>query len=60
MHKQHIINTPDTDICYKISTVSANPNENLVEVTLTNTNSLLGYSYRKSSQNLQPMPFYVI
>ena len=36
-HKQHIINTSDTDICYKKSTVSASPNEKLYGVTLTNT-----------------------
>jgi len=36
-HKQHIIDTSDTDICYKKSTVSASPNEKLLEVTLTNT-----------------------
>ena len=56
-HKQHIINTSDTDICYKNSTVSGNPN---VEVTLTNKYSLLGYSYWKCSQKLQLIPFYVI
>ena len=36
-HKQHIIDTSDTDICYKKSTVSASPNEKLYGVTLTNT-----------------------
>ena len=35
--KQHIIDTSDTDICYKKSTVSASPNEKLYGVTLTNT-----------------------
>ena len=36
-HKQHIIDTSDTDICYKKSTESVSPNQNLLEVTLTNT-----------------------
>ena len=36
-HKQHIINTSDTDLCYKKSSVSASPNEKLLGVTLTNT-----------------------
>ena len=36
-HEQQIINTSDTDICYKKSIVSASPNEKLLGVTLTNT-----------------------
>ena len=51
---------PLTQICFKKSSVSASPYQNLVEVTLTNKYSLLGYSYWKCSQNLQLIPFYVI
>ena len=58
-HKQHIINTSDTDLCYKGSTVSASPNQNLLCVTLTNT-LCWDTHIEKGSQNQQLIPIMLL